>query len=442
MPHNKNCSICKNYIDFEIPEQITDSIHDVVLFVGAGVSTENRSIFPDTFYDTICDELNIVSTKGIPFPEVMSIYCKKKGGRSSLLNKIRERFNYFESWPELYNRATLFHRELGKLPCIENIITTNWDDYFEKEAKAIPFVTSEDIVFWEQPGKRVFKIHGSINNLGSIIATDDDYKKRYQSLQKDVLGSQMKTFLAKNIIVFIGYSFNDYDFKKIYKEILKEMKSCIKQAYIVTIDKKSDAIWKKLKLIPIYTDGFYFIHKLYEFFEKKQCLLSINDLGKIFKIRKLVSQAHNRISKKYSFKTNPELIYTLSYQDGVMHAIDYLVNKIPWGYSLCRKNISDTIKFYDNLIKKYKAKWYDRAYLKGYIEGLICFLGILSDTSIPIEIIPLYYNELFEKEYFNINDFERSLRKKYNGPKRKLAEKIIERKRLTKGMILHHIPRL
>lgn len=440
MIHNKNCSICKNYTDFKIPEQIIDSIHEVVLFVGAGVSTENKSILPNTFYDIICEEINIDSSKRIPFPEIMSKYCLKKGGKSRLLNRIKERFDYFEAWPELYGRATIFHKELGKLPCIENIITTNWDDYFEKEAKATPFVTSEDIVFWEQPGKKVLKIHGSINNLGSIVATEEDYKKSYQNLQKGVLGNQMKLFLAKNIIIFIGYSFNDHDFKKIYKNILKEMNSCIRPAYIVTLERKPDDFWKKLKLIPIYTDGFYFIHKLREFFEKKQCLLALDGIGKIFKTRELTIRAHEKTAKKYNLKINPEIIYTLSYQDGVIHAIDYLLNKIPCGYSLCHKKISDSIEFYEDLIKKYKSKWYDRAYLRGYLNGLLCFLGMLKDTSFPIQIVPLYYNELFEKEYFSINDFEKSLKKKYNGPKIKFAEGIIRKKNITNGIVLHHIP--
>ena len=261
-------------------------------------------------------------------------------------------------------------------------------------------------------------------------------------MQKGTLGSQMKLFLAKNIIVFIGYSFNDYDFKKIYKEILKEMKLCKRPAYIVTLDKESDAIWKKLKLIPIYTDGFYFIHKLREFFEKKQCLLPLDGIRKIVKIRDSVRRVHIRTSKKYNLETNPEIIYTLSYQDGIMHAIDYLVNKIPWGYSLCQTNLSNAIKSYDNLIKKHKTKWVNHAYLKGYSNGLICFLATLSDTSFPTEIVPLYYNELFKKEYLDIKDFEKSLRKKYNGSKRELAKRIIKNKKITKGMVFHHIPRL
>ena len=32
---------------------------------------------------------------------------------------------------------------------IENIITTNWDDFFERECGATPYVSPEDFALWE-----------------------------------------------------------------------------------------------------------------------------------------------------------------------------------------------------------------------------------------------------------------------------------------------------
>ena len=49
---------------------------------------------------------------------------------------------------------------------------------------------------------KLLKIHGSISNYGTIIATTDDYKKAENYLHKGLVGSKLKSILAeKNIIL-------------------------------------------------------------------------------------------------------------------------------------------------------------------------------------------------------------------------------------------------
>ena len=54
----------------------------------------------------------------------------------------------------------------------------------------------------------MYKIHGSINNYGSIVATYKDYKTWYDELHKGLIGSKLKLFLSSSekVVVFIGYS--------------------------------------------------------------------------------------------------------------------------------------------------------------------------------------------------------------------------------------------
>lgn len=410
--YHKNCAVCRNYKDFNLPDELVSSIYDVVLFIGSGVSTESRTAFPDTFYSLICEELKINPKKNIPFSKVMSLYCKKTGGKHELLNKIKERFDYFKAWPELYMRATDFHRELALLPCIDKIVTTNWDDYLEVETNATPFVDDRDIIFWDSPGKKVLKIHGSINSLGSIVATEEDYNKCYLNLQKGVIGSQIKLFIAKNIIVFIGYSFNDIDFQKIYKIISKRMEAYKKQAYIITLDKRDDKFWKKMGLIPIKTDGTYFIHKLRKTLEEKGCVLPVENLPRVIAIKDYINKIHDETTRKYKHYKYPEIIYCLSYQDGVLHALDYLMNKIKYAYSLCTKNLINSIDAYEALLKKYKKNWLEHSYLNGYLGGLYYFNSALL-PEIKISNLPIfpYYNEVTKEKYIDEKDFRNSLKR-------------------------------
>jgi SIR2-like domain len=238
-----SCAACGNNTPFEIPEQLYDALcnGDVVLFAGAGISTENRFVFPSPLAEEVCGELCLDVSPSLGFPDLMSRYCEQPNGRPRLLRKIRHRFEYVESFSDLYRAATRFHRELATLFPIQNIITTNWDDYFERECGAIPFVHSEDFVFWDSPGRKVFKIHGSINNLGSLVITRTDYERTFDRLSQDLIGSYLRMMLGTKTLIYIGFSFADDDVIRIHESLMSGMSGLTPQAYIVTPDDASDS---------------------------------------------------------------------------------------------------------------------------------------------------------------------------------------------------------
>lgn len=441
---NKDCKTCKDYIDFVVPEEIINEIHNVILFTGAGVSTETKRVFPDTFYENILDELKLQNNQTISFSKAMSLYVKKFGSRTPLINKIKERLDYFKAWPELFNRATEFHEEIAAFPCIENLVTTNWDDFLETVANATPFVYDTDVPFWDTPVKKVLKIHGSINDLGSIIATEEDYKRCYRELNKNAIGSKLKLFLVQNIIVFIGYSFQDDDLQRIYKYISKKMGNFKRQAYVVTLDKSNEKNWIKYNLKPIYTEGSYFIYKLRKVFEQKGCLLPFENVSKVLAIQKHIIDIHEKTSIKYKHTKFPEIIYCLSYQDGILHAFEYLINKIKGGKSLCTNYLLNSINTYEGLVKEYKLNWLEHSYLEGYLTGLYLFNGAML-PEIELEQVPLfcYYNEINNEKFMTEKEFGKSL--KLTSPtsrKRQKAKKFLEKLKIDESVIFHHIPRI
>ena len=44
------CAICKDFHDFVLPDDLFEALvgNKLVIFVGAGVSTENENVFPST----------------------------------------------------------------------------------------------------------------------------------------------------------------------------------------------------------------------------------------------------------------------------------------------------------------------------------------------------------------------------------------------------------
>ena len=96
---------------------------------------------PRTFYDVMADRLG--PSEDLAFPDLMTKFVKQNS-RSDLINLFYDRMRYIDSFPVLHNRATRFHRYVAQIPFFREIITTNWDDYFEREADAVPLVYGPD----------------------------------------------------------------------------------------------------------------------------------------------------------------------------------------------------------------------------------------------------------------------------------------------------------
>ena len=202
--HDKStCIVCQNEQEFDIPDYLIRQVTsgNAVIFAGAGVSTETRAVIPWTFYEEIHEALGMSSEEKPMFPRLMSLYCERPDGRRQLLEKLRARLSYIQSFPELYRTATRFHHELSTLFYVDTYVTTNWDDYFERECGATPFVNPGDFALWNTRGRKVFKLHGSVSNLGSVVATDRDYRRAHMQLERGTLGAVLKLMLATKTII-------------------------------------------------------------------------------------------------------------------------------------------------------------------------------------------------------------------------------------------------
>ena len=377
------CHICKNFNDFEIPNEIINAVEKgkLILFCGAGISTESKSVLPQTFYINIRNQLKRDCKKEIdsdlPFSDLMSLYVDKiPNGRRKLICKIKERFDYISSFPQLNTLATRFHKDVSFNPYINTIITTNWDTYFEEICGCTAIIDDKDVSLWDTFDKRVFKIHGSINNIGSIVATNDDYEKCYDRLSKGLIGDRLKSILASNTVVFIGFSFGDKDLNKIIETISTRMGEFANQYYLVTTDKRWETNSDK-KIIPIITDGTYFIQKVNEELIKKGLISSFELYDYAEKTKCFVEEIHSKFvnsSKLHVLLKNyPELILSVAYQDGFIHSLERCIANKKYGEYLFKDYFEELISGYDFYFsKRIEEEKFDMAYYDlGYLDGLI-----------------------------------------------------------------------
>lgn len=376
--HNEycNCIGCRGDKKFDFPDHLLEKIQggEVVLFAGAGISTENPAHCKATFYEEIRAELEAQDAPS--FPELMTRYCASPDGRIKLLEKIKRRFDYFTSFSDFHWYMTRFHRALAPLFMIKDVITTNWDDFFERECGFDAFVYDGDLAFWDASPRRVMKIHGSISNFGSIVATEDDYRQSFKRLNDGPLGAQLKSLISRKTVVYAGYSLSDPNYLRLLRNISHMMGDKIRHSYFVSPSIDPEKLTAApIPLIPIETDGGYFLEQARE-------KLGANEI-----IREeafdycddILSEAiewHDQAVEIYFKKQHQLMVIVLGYQDGLIHALKRIKKLQPTGRyhsSLeirCRAQAYEWK--YDECIKR-KDYW-NAAYARGYQVGLLCLV--------------------------------------------------------------------
>jgi NAD-dependent SIR2 family protein deacetylase len=374
---NCDCAQCRNDKSFVPPDHLVEKIrnHEVVLFAGSGISTENPDHCRSTFYDEVRYELRIKDYP--PFPELMTKYCAAPDGRIKLLDKIKKRLAYFASFDDFYRPMTRFHRAIAPLYMIEDIVTTNWDDFFERECMLDAFVHDSDLAFWDAAPRRVMKIHGSISNFGSIVATTQDYRRSFKRLNNGPLGAHLKSLIARKTVIYTGYSLSDTNYLRLLRNISKMMGSAVRQSYFIApvIDSKKLAN-APVPLVPIETDGAYF-------FEQIRSDLSPN--GEIIKddvfhfcdgFLDKVTHCHIRTAAAYLKTHHPLLIFALGYQDGLIHALQRIARQRKTGEYHSHARVHGLVHGYEHKLEhflRHKDFW-NAAYAQGYQNGMLLLL--------------------------------------------------------------------
>jgi hypothetical protein len=435
-----NCAIFGNFHYFEPPDHLIQQLTsgNVVIFAGAGVSTEVRTVFPFTFYDEIHTALGLGGKNKPSFPALMSMYCKKPDGRRKLLEALRRRLAYISAFPELFRLATRFHREISTLSYINTYITTNWDNYFETICGATPFVTADDFAFWNVKGRKVFKIHGSVSNYGSVVATNEDYRRAQNQLERGALGSALKLLLATKTIVYVGYSFSDYDFLSIQRYIARELREVAPTAYIVTIDRTVNARLQKLGLIPIFTDATCFIQVLKKHLQKDGHLLPDSQFDAIHRVLARVGQEHRRLFDHFCLKRTPEILFAAAYQDGLTHAFERMLAMAHTGEYSIRCEVTRQVEGYEKIRKDNlrRRRYDDVAYIHGYLNGL--FYLLLDDRR--RKALPFYFG-FGMPDTQTIGQYKKALARNRGGHKAATSlAKLIVAKDLGASEELHHRP--
>ncbi|HWJ96511.1 MAG TPA: SIR2 family protein [Acidimicrobiales bacterium] len=443
-----SCTVCGLDHEFDLPEGLIEACHggEVVIFAGAGISTEVPVAFPNTIFQMAAHRLGMSRETLGTFPAAMQEY-ERRFGRADLVRLISKKFDYIDSYRDLQFHATRFHSDLATMPYFRDIVTTNWDTYFEDWCGATPFVTGEDIALWEMPGRRVLKIHGSISNLASLVATDEDYEERLAKLSSDVMGGLLRQFLATRTVIFVGYSLTDWNFRRLYEALRSDMKGFAPRAYVVSPFPVEE---NDLDLTVIHTSGVHFLRTI-----KAQlvgsCFIGDEAYDRVNVVLTKAAEA-DEVAKTVPHKKYPSVVYCWFYHDGLRDACDRILRLRRTGEYSDRHHVFHLVNSYDEWCDNAydEARYHDAAYIDGYMNGLMMLLdddwgredrlSAYPDMEPLADSIPYYFMYGSDSEMRTDDDLaEALLLSRRRAPKeRKVAREIVGG--LAEDMVISHSP--
>jgi len=215
-----------------VPQVIVNDVarRDVVLFAGAGLSIDTLGVGGREIRDSIAAEIE----SGYPgydhssrsledvCDEYVAIYDAHR-----LVNKLAELIPT--------NRAPS-PAHVAAVECFQYILTTNWDNLFEKAFDQIGkgkqvLASDAEAPNFSFDQTNLVKLHGTVDRPLTLIATTDQYEN-YPETHKQLL-DQVATLLAQRAVLYVGYGLRDEHIRRVLATIRRTRGVWARKSYAV-----------------------------------------------------------------------------------------------------------------------------------------------------------------------------------------------------------------
>lgn len=222
----------------------------LVLFIGAGADVPSGLPLWSEAIIEFCNHMNIDSD-GADNLRVPQYYYNSRG-KKEYVELCRDIFCYKKELP-----INEIHRKLVNFN-VNTVITTNYTDFIEREMnnrghiyrvicqdKDLPYAKNESLII---------KMHGDFEH-DNFVLKEDDYLRYSDNFR--LIETYIKSIIAKNVVLFVGYSFNDPDVKQLFTWVKDILGNDFQHAYMLEgykgYDKNVFEYYKNLGVNVIYT---------------------------------------------------------------------------------------------------------------------------------------------------------------------------------------------
>ncbi len=206
----------------------------LVVFVGSGASVDAEMPSWHEAVLKIAEKLGISKIDDIDYVKIPQFYYNARGNKE-YVELMRDIFKYNEDLC-----VCDVHRNILKLNT-RTIITTNYDNLIEKAAEEnsefIQVISQDRDLPYRTVEKEIIKIHGDFES-GNFVLKEDDYLNYSKNFK--LIEAYIKSLIATNVILFVGYSFRDPDVKQIFSWVKEILEEDFQRAYMLEVIKEFD----------------------------------------------------------------------------------------------------------------------------------------------------------------------------------------------------------
>lgn len=199
--------------------------NNLVIFVGAGVSMNSNIPNWENLVNELAKELPESFQNDSDKLRTVQLY-KNNRGEKEYLDKVRSVLKHNKTTPNAIHKAIL---DLNP----EHIITTNYDDLIEQEAlnrnKLYYPITKDKDLAYSTHNKYIIKMHGDLS-VGNIVLSEDDYINYSNNFP--LIETFVKSLFTSKLILFIGFSFTDYNLKVITSKVKNILQADFQPMYL------------------------------------------------------------------------------------------------------------------------------------------------------------------------------------------------------------------
>lgn len=207
----------------------------LVLFLGAGVDKASSIPLWNEVISRFCECMNIHNgDKNYDNLRIPQYYYNSRG-KKEYVDLCREIFGYNKQLP-----INKIHRKIVDFN-VHTIITTNYSDFIEREMKNKGLmhrtICQDKDLSYIKGENLIIKMHGDFEH-DNFVLKEDDYLKYSNNFR--LIETYIKSIIATNTVLFIGYSFNDPDLKQLFSWVKDILGEDFQQAYMLEVYKDYD----------------------------------------------------------------------------------------------------------------------------------------------------------------------------------------------------------
>ncbi|MDP1801296.1 MAG: SIR2 family protein [Bacteroidota bacterium] len=205
----------------------------LVVFVGAGVSLNSGIPKWDTLIDILKDDLNIGDEKD--FLKIPQLYYRQRG-ENEYITKVRSALKYKKA------KFNEIHKLIFELKPL-HVITTNYDDLLEQyvQQNSLPYqvISRDSDLPYVSSNNYIIKMHGDLG-IGNIVLKENDYLNYSHNFP--LIESYIRSLFATKLILFIGFSYSDWNIKFITQNVINKLRENIQPAYLLELNEDENAL--------------------------------------------------------------------------------------------------------------------------------------------------------------------------------------------------------